>query len=707
MRNAGAFWKISILVCLCLFQLVFAQAPQGIQFQAVARDASGIPMASQTLTVAFRVQDAGAVTVYHETHAVTTDSYGLFDAVVGKGTPVAGSFPALDWGNNQYQIQIHIDPGTGFVPLGTCAFQSVPYALYAEKTNMGMIDLKDVDLTGLTPGQVLSWDGTQWVAANNTAPVWSQNASSAFYNIGRVGIGTNTPLTTIHAADTSNFLIGTGLTGSGFKMLYYGAKGAFRVGYLNNPFGGYNYDKFWDYDSVGYYSFAAGQNARAKGFGAFAFGSFGWADGSGSVAFFGNARGNNSFTFGGSSKGRGSITFEGVADEEGGIAMYGYTGGRYGVSIGGGTTGLGASSSRKDYAVAIGWNSDARGQASFAMGPSDAYGYNAFSTGWVTEARGNYSFTMGYRTNSYPYASLALGRYNVITGDSASWNANDPILMIGDGTSNTNRSNSFTILKNGRTSIGYNTPTGMLNVSSALGSLNNGGALDPTHAAILIGSATNGMAFDANQIEMAGTSDLYFNYNGTSDVRMVEGGGNVGIGMNPNARLAIKQPANTNAGGLRWISSASTAYWAAFYGGGDDLYFTWQGVNKAYVSNVNGAWVNLSDFRLKKDIQPLSSVLDRVMDLRPTSYRYKENPSDSRLSVGFIAQEVEKLFPELVYQSGEYKALSYDQFAVVAVKAIQEQQEVITTQQTQLDQLEKEVDEMKKEMEAIRKLLKK
>ena len=178
-------------------------------------------------------------------------------------------------------------------------------------------------------------------------PVWSQNATTAFYNLGRVGIGIDTPVTTLQLRDTANFLIGNNLTGSGFKMMYYGAKGAFRVGYLNNPFGGYNYNKFWDYDSVGYYSFAAGQNSRAKGFGSFAFGSFGWADGSGSVAFFGNAKGNNSFTFGGSSKGRGSITFEGVAEEEGGIAMYGYTGGRYGVSIGGGTTGLGASSPEK------------------------------------------------------------------------------------------------------------------------------------------------------------------------------------------------------------------------------------------------------------------------------------------------------------------------------------------------------------------------
>jgi hypothetical protein len=372
--------------------------------------------------------------------------------------------------------------------------------------------------------------------------------------------------------------------------MYYGAKGAFRVGFLTNPFGGYNYDKFWDYDSVGYYSFAAGQNSRAKGFGSFAFGSFGWADGSGSVAFFGNARGNGSFTFGGSSRGRGSITFEGTAEEEGGIAMYGYTGGRYGVSIGGGTTGLGASSSREDYAVAIGWNSDARGQASVALGPSDAYGYNSFSTGWVTEARGNYSSTFGYRTNSYPYASMALGRYNVITGDSAAWVGSDPIFMIGDGTSTANRSNSFMIQKNGQTAIGYNSPVGMLNVSTALGSLNNSG-LDATNSAILIGTAAAGLAFDANQIEVIGTG-LHLNFNSPEDLYLVNGGGSVAIGNSaPATKLDVEGTGwqfrlnNTGAGGGDWYIGSSQTSWAS---GGDRFLISSTGTSSNAALTIEG-----------------------------------------------------------------------------------------------------------------------
>ena len=137
-----------ILALLIACPPLIAQVPQGINFQSVARDASGIPLSVTPLVVRFSIQNAANTTIYQETQATTTDVYGLFNLIVGQGTPTLGSFAAITWGASNYQVEIEIDTGTGFVSLGTCVFQSVPYALYAEQVDMGMEDLNNVDLFG-------------------------------------------------------------------------------------------------------------------------------------------------------------------------------------------------------------------------------------------------------------------------------------------------------------------------------------------------------------------------------------------------------------------------------------------------------------------------------------------------------------------------------------------------------------------------------
>ncbi len=77
------------------------------------------------------------------------------------------------------------------------------------------------------------------------------------------------------------------------------------------------------------------------------------------------------------------------------------------------------------------------------------------------------------------------------------------------------------------------------------------------------------------------------------------------------------------------------------------------------------------------------SVLSRVLRLRPVKYKYID-PDPSLPEAGFIAQEVEELFPEAVTEKNGKKAIYYSHFGVIAVKAIQEQQE-------QIDRLQNEV----------------
>ncbi len=100
-----------------------------------------------------------------------------------------------------------------------------------------------------------------------------------------------------------------------------------------------------------------------------------------------------------------------------------------------------------------------------------------------------------------------------------------------------------------------------------------------------------------------------------------------------------------------------------------------------------------SDRRFKKDITNLSGSLDRVMKMRGVTYRWKQDEFpdrkfDDRMHLGFIAQEVEELFPEVVMTDDKgYKSVDYSRLTPVLVEAIKEQQEQIKSQQDQIDEL--------------------
>ncbi|MBC7774383.1 MAG: tail fiber domain-containing protein, partial [Phycisphaerae bacterium] len=88
-----------------------------------------------------------------------------------------------------------------------------------------------------------------------------------------------------------------------------------------------------------------------------------------------------------------------------------------------------------------------------------------------------------------------------------------------------------------------------------------------------------------------------------------------------------------------------------------------------------------SDRRLKTDIEAISSgVLAKLMQLKAVSYRYTAEQANAKHSLGFLAQDVQAVFPELVGQSIDrfgkkgYLSVNYGGFGVLAVKAIQEQQ---------------------------------
>jgi hypothetical protein len=88
-----------------------------------------------------------------------------------------------------------------------------------------------------------------------------------------------------------------------------------------------------------------------------------------------------------------------------------------------------------------------------------------------------------------------------------------------------------------------------------------------------------------------------------------------------------------------------------------------------------------SDINLKTNIKLILSPLSKLLQLNGITFNWKK---DNRPSVGVIAQEVEKVFPELVNETENFKTVNYDGLIGLLIEAIKEQQQ-------QIDELKKQV----------------
>src|SRR5690606_37451229 len=115
---------------------LMAQVPQGVNYQAVARDAEGKVMADRDVSVRLSIINVNFV-VYMERHEVRTNQFGLFTVTLGMGgTSLFGTFNTINWAVGEKYLKVEFDPngGTNYVDLGTKQLLSVPYALYAERS---------------------------------------------------------------------------------------------------------------------------------------------------------------------------------------------------------------------------------------------------------------------------------------------------------------------------------------------------------------------------------------------------------------------------------------------------------------------------------------------------------------------------------------------------------------------------------------------
>jgi len=155
--------KLLILLTLTITTALQAQAPQGFNYQATVRNASGDLVVNQNVSFSFNViqgsQDADPT--YSEDHTLLTDDLGQVSLVIGQGSPTTGVFSEIDWSIGNYYLAIELDTGSGFEPMGTSQLLSVPYAMYSNSSG----SLPE----GMSQGDILIWDATlsAWTVSNN------------------------------------------------------------------------------------------------------------------------------------------------------------------------------------------------------------------------------------------------------------------------------------------------------------------------------------------------------------------------------------------------------------------------------------------------------------------------------------------------------------------------------------------------------------
>ena len=329
--------------------------------------------------------------------------------------------------------------------------------------------------------------------------------------------------------------------------------------------------------------------------------------------------------------------------------------------------------------------------------------YNAFlgyQAGY-SNTTGNYNTFMGYQAGYLNTGASYITAVGYQAGYSlADWQAGTYVGYMA-GKYNTGRTNVFV-----GNSAGYTVSTGEDNVfvgGGAGGDYDNSSSRFTGSRNVFIGKYAGFRYFN-------GSNNVYL---GTSAGSDATGSNNIFIGYSAGQGTAVS---NTliidNAGGdassalmygdfnlnlLRFnanvgINASASSYYGLVVSGGTSSYALF--VNGYAYSTIG--WITPSDIRLKKNIVPLSGSLGKILQLQGVNFDYRtdEFPDkgfDKGRQIGFVAQQVEPLFPELVREGPDgYKAVDYSKLVPVLVEAIKEQQKQIEQLQQRVEQLEKQ-----------------
>lgn len=658
----------SALLLLTCTLPVTSQVPQGFNYQAVARNSEGYPLASEDIQIRITLLSDTLLNtvVWQELHGpLRTTPQGLFSLAIGSGTREEASavdnFSEIDWTGPHLYLMTSIFHDNVWSEMGEARMWSVPYSMTSGNISGPIPNLQ-------VAGKTLSAEEALFEVRNT-----SGQTVFAVYNEGvRVYVGDGLGKTSkggfaIGSFDESKVLKDLLVVNSDCVRVYIeeenlkATKGGFAIGSFDETKQiARDFLKVTG-DSIRMY---VNDDPAKTSKGGFAIGSF---DESKEIV--------NSFT---------SLTPDNY-----------FIGHKAGYNN---TTGL--RNSVLGYESAV---NNTEGSSNVFIGYQSGYSNELGMNNIFIGSRAGYSNVGAIQTDPF---FISYGSENVFIGNEAGFSniSGWTNLFLGNG-------------------AGYGNINGTDN--TYLGNFSGQGNIDGW-GNVLVGAFsgrqnTNGIlnffaGFYSGNLNQGDENTFIGSYSGEENMN---GDGNTIIGTSAGRlstgsyNVFIGTGAGYNEAGNDKLYIENSQGTVPLIGG--DFAANRVGINRlptTYTLEVGGTiWANgsaitgglttWSDARYKKDIDPLKDPLKKVLQLNGVSYNwrtedYPELNFSTGRQIGVIAQEVETILPELVFTGPDgFKSVSYEKFVPVLIEAMKEQQRIIESQQQQLDRIMKELESLK------------